>query len=109
MHKAAKHVRAGQSATTQASRVGESQHIVEHLLQLAVFSKPTKKAKSAQRKYLQPLLTTRSSLRGCDKQLTGMREGFAFVYFQSLNDTTLLFFSRADLYDACMRRLLTGA
>ena len=48
LHKAAKQVRAGQSATTQASkqasRVGESQHVVEHL-QLAMFSKRSKESK----------------------------------------------------------------
>ena len=31
MHKATKHVRADQSATAQASRAGETQHVVEHL------------------------------------------------------------------------------
>ena len=37
----------------QADRVGESQHVVEHL-QLAVFSKPTNKSKSVTRKNIQP-------------------------------------------------------
>ena len=45
LDKAAKQVRADQSATTQASRVGESQHVVEHL-QFDVLSKRTKKSKS---------------------------------------------------------------
>ena len=41
MHKTANNVRAGQSAITQTSRVGEGQHVFEHLiLQFAVFSKP---------------------------------------------------------------------
>ena len=58
--------------------VGKSQRIVEHL-QLAVFSKPTKKSK-----YARPKKTNH-------KQLV-MREAFNLTYFHPHDDTTLFFF-----------------
>ena len=60
-------------------------------LQLAVFSKTTKKTK----------------LPGQKKQKSSwsmMHEGFAIVYLQSQYDTTPFFLFRTYLYDARMRR-----
>ena len=66
----------------EADRIGESQHAVEHL-QLAVFSKRTKKSSPTQ-----PKLYNHKQL------LLVMREGVAFIYFQSPKDTTLSFLFR---------------
>ena len=92
MHKAAKHKRAGQSATTQKQEdtVGESQHVVEHHLQLAVFSNPTKKSNSArggQKKKLWP-----QAARDDARRIS--------LYVQSQYDTTLFFLFRTFVW--CM-------
>ena len=76
-------------------RVGESQHVVQYL-HLAVFSKPTKKLKSAR--------ANTQCTRYNQKQLV-MREDCAFIYFQSQHDICNTFFLFCtSWYDVYMRR-----
>ena len=68
MHKTANNVRAGQSAITQTSRVGEGQHVFEHLiLQFAVFSSH------------EEIKICRGYKNFDLKQLVMMRAGFVFI------------------------------
>ena len=76
----------------QTDRLGESQHVVEHLSAACCVLKTNEEIESAwpQELYNHKLLV--------------MREGITFIYFQSQYDTTLLFLFRTYLYDACVRR-----
>ena len=95
MHEAAKHVRADQNATTeQADRVGESQHVVEHLYSSLCCQHPRTNRNLPGKKHTHN-----------HKKLV-MREGFAFSCFQSQYHTIQRYscsFVQIDVYDACVR------
>ena len=72
LHKAAKQVRADQNATTQASRLSWQELARRReFIQLVVFSKRTKKSKSALQKYI----TTHEAA-----EIGVVREGLVFNY-----------------------------
>ena len=96
MHKAAKRVRADQSATTQASRQSLQEPACRRVFAARCVLKTDEESKS-----------TRPKKNNHKQLLPVMRERFAFICFQSQYDTTFFFsFAHIRMMHACGVRVV---